>query len=101
LARLALRSDKGRGTQVVAVHCEDVKSVELDLMIEFAGMESVEIRRCRQRRACGLAIDDELLFAFFAASTILGKALAPIVAAARDQTDAIAVALDPQAKAGA
>jgi hypothetical protein len=43
LARLALRIDKGRGAQVVAVHREDVEGVKLDLMIEFTGMLKSEM----------------------------------------------------------
>jgi hypothetical protein len=65
-------------------------------------MEGVEIGDAVNAENDGLAIDDELLFAVLARSVDNpGKTLTPVVAAARDQTDAIAVALDPQAKAGA
>jgi len=65
-------------------------------------MERVEIRNAVNAENDGLAIDDELLVAVLASGVDNpGKALAPVVAAARDQTDAIADALDPQAKAGA
>ena len=99
-ARLPQR--QGQRALVVAVHCKDVEGIELHLVIALARMQGVQIGDAVNAENDGLAIDDELLVSVFQRRLDdPGIALRPIVAAVRDQTDAISVALDSQAKAGA
>jgi hypothetical protein len=97
-ARLAQR--QGKGAQVVAFHREHVEGVKLDLVVEFAGMERVEIGDSVDAENDGLAVDDELLCPVLQRGLDdPGITLRPIVAAARDQPHAIAVALDAKTEA--
>jgi hypothetical protein len=54
-------STRAGGAQVVAVHREDVDGVKLNLVIEFAGMERVEIGDAVNAKNDRLTIEDELL----------------------------------------
>jgi hypothetical protein len=79
---------------------EDIKSVKLDLMIEFARMERIEIGDAINAEKDGLAIDDELLVSIFQRRLDdPGIALRPVVAAARDQPHTFAISLDAKAVA--
>jgi hypothetical protein len=97
---VGLAHRQGQGPQVVAAERQNVEGVELYLVIVLARMQRVEIGDAVDGKDDGLAIDDELLVSVLQRRLDDPRiALSPIVSAARDQTHAIAVALDPQAVA--
>jgi len=93
-ARLVLRI--GKAAQIVAVEREDVKGVELDLVVLFAGVQGIEVGDAVDAEHHRLAVDHEPPDAVLQ-RRFHDPRIGPVVAAARDQADAVAVALKPQA----
>jgi len=94
-ARLAHR--QGQGSQVVAVHHEDVEGVKLDFVIVLAGMQRVEIGNAINAEHDGFAINDELLVSVFQCRFHDPRiSLRPIVSTSRGQAHVISAAFDAQ-----
>ena len=83
--------------EILAVAREDVEGVEHDLIVMLSGVQSVEIRDAVNTEQHGLALDDERTIPV--AQRIFRdqrKPIAPVVAIAGKQANALPVPLDDQ-----
>jgi len=91
---VGLAQVQGQLAQVVAALGQDVEGAELHFVVVLARVQVVEVGDAVNAEHDRFAVDDELLDAVLARR--LGDpriALGPVIAAPRDQPDAIAVAL--------